>query len=183
MLDEAEVSEEDTREALRRPNDFGYMGDNDQMFVTWALGPVIRHRDSDCLQESNAAALEKHLESDPTLADDWTITGCGHWAVGWVDHLSYRAVEADGKTATRIARVLRAWFAALDDYPIADEDDFSRREQEEADRVWQDCYSPVERIEYIRRHRSQFEFHDWLDLLGCVRGKYFAGYASDLLLS
>lgn len=38
-----------------------------------------------------------------------------------------------------------------------------------------------ERVEYIRKHRSQFEFRDFADMLGCVRGKYFAGYASELI--
>lgn len=182
-LEEAEVSEADARKALQRPPNFAYFESRGrpEMFETWALGPVIRHRESDCLQESNADALLKHLQSDPSLADDWTLTSCDHWAVGWVEHLSYRAVEADEKTATRIARVLRAWFDKLDDYPIADEDDFSEREMEEANRVWKDCYSDAERIKYIRRHRSQFEFRDMRDLIGCVRGRYFAGYASELL--
>lgn len=30
-------------------------------------------------------------------------------------------------------------------------------------------------------HREQFEFYTFAELLGCVRGKFFAGYASELL--
>lgn len=121
-----EVTEDDVRKALKAPRDFGSHGDDD-LFVTWSLGPLMRHRDSSLLDESNADALIKHLESDPTLADDWCVKRCSHWAVGWVDHLSFRAVEADG-APTRIFRVLMEWNALLSNYPVADDEDFSRRE-------------------------------------------------------
>jgi hypothetical protein len=48
-----------------------------------------------------------------------------------VDHISFRVVEADGATPTRIARVLCEWFRKLrEDYPVADEMDYSDREQD-----------------------------------------------------
>ena len=37
------------------------------------------------------------------------------------------------------------------------------------------------RINYIRENRSQFEFYNFEDLMCCVRGEYFAGYANELL--
>ena len=52
---------------------------------------------------------------------------------------------------------------------------------EEANRVWTDCYDDTERVKYIRDNRSEFEFRDFADLMGCARGTYFAGYASELL--
>ena len=60
-------------------------------------------------------------------------------------------------------------------------DCLSKVEEEEAARVWRDCYRESERIKYIRAHRSQFDFRGLADLMGCVRGKFFAGYASELL--
>jgi hypothetical protein len=33
----------------------------------------------------------------------------------------------------------------------------------------------------MREHRSQFDARSFADLLGCARGKYFLGYASELL--
>jgi hypothetical protein len=56
-------------------------------------------------------------------------------------------------------------------------------ESEEANRVWKDCYSAAERVAYIRERPDQFDgnFQSFADLLACVRGKYFAGYASELL--
>lgn len=64
---------------------------------------------------------------------------------------------------------------------VLDEEDYSAREHESANQLWLDCYSPSKRIEYIRKHRNQFNFAAFSDLLKCVRGEYFAGYASELL--
>jgi hypothetical protein len=181
-LDENDVtiSPEEIEKALRQPDNFGWFGDND-MFVTWALGPVIEHRDSDVLDRANAKALRNYLAEFPEIEGDWKITSCNHWAVGHVDHLSYRVVDGDGKP-TRIARIVKAWFEYLRDvHPVADEDLLSETENEEANRVWAECYSPEERIKYIRRYRSQFDFNNLSDMIGCVRGKYFAGYASELV--
>lgn len=131
-LSHVDISADDIAEALRRPSDFGYSGDRDEMFSTWSLGPIIETCDSSLLDQANAQALKQHLEEDwPELADDWEIVGCNHWAVRWVDHLSFRAVEADG-TPTTIFRVLTAWNNALSDYPVADDDLFSRLEHEAA---------------------------------------------------
>ena len=116
-------------EALARPRDFGYMGGNPEMFHTWSLGPVILTRDSRLLDQSNARVLKKRLEESPEWADDYTIASAGHWAVGWVEHLSYRVVDSDGKP-TAIAKFLKAWDKALRDYPIADESDYSELESE-----------------------------------------------------
>jgi hypothetical protein len=124
------ISEGEIEEALKEQANFGYSGDRD-LFGTWALGPIIRTRDSDLLEESNANALIRHLEGDPTLVEDWEVTGANHWAVGWVDHLSFRAIDENG-AATRIFRVLKDWFRRLDEYPIADDDDFALREYEAA---------------------------------------------------
>lgn len=118
------------REALRLPDNFGSIDDRFRHCGpdrTWALGPVILTRDSGLRDQSNSAAVRRMLESDPTLADDWTITGANHWACGWVEHLSFRVVDPDG-TPSRVARVIKGFYDALSDYPIADESDYSERE-------------------------------------------------------
>lgn len=51
----------------------------------------------------------------------------------------------------------------------------------EANAVWRDCYQLKERVEYVRKHRGQFDFRSFSDMLSCLRGNYFAGYASELL--
>lgn len=114
-------------DALKRPRDFGYWGGNDQIFKTWSIGPVIRTRDSDILQESNADALERALEEAFPHSADYRVERFNHWAVGWVEHLSFRAVTKNG-TPTSIFAWILGWQDALDNYPVADEEDFSRRE-------------------------------------------------------
>ena len=121
-----------TTTLLRRPADFGFH-DSDHPACSdprhWTLGPVFRTRDSGLLEQSNAAALLAHLEERPDLSDEWRETRAGHWAVGWVEHLSFRVLGDDGEE-TVIYRLICDWFDALSDYPIADEEDFSRREEE-----------------------------------------------------
>jgi len=137
---------------------------------------VGQSRDSDCLEESNFACMLRELggESDIVI-----VVRESHWAVGWVEWI---AIEADGTDESDKALAIADKIKGdLKDYLIIDENDLSEREQAAADQTWQNCYSWQERIKYIRSHRSQFEFHDYADMLGCIRGKYFAGYASELL--
>jgi len=133
---------------------------------------VGQSRDSDALERSNFVCMLLALGGE---SETVTVVRESHWAVGWVEWI---AIHQDDAKALQIADEVQA---ALADYPVINEDHWSTLEQEDADLTWQNCYDPAGRIEYIRRNRSQFEFHDFSDLLGCVRGKYFAGYASELL--
>lgn len=137
----------------------------------WLLAPVSRTRDSNCLAESNFAAALEALGGE---SDDVEVHRFGHWGPGWFEIILVRP----GSPAEGIGAELER---QLEDYPVLAEEDFSEREMEEANRVWSDCYNVRERVSYIRANRRQFEFHDLADMLGCVRGNYFAGYASELL--
>lgn len=152
-----------------------YMGET---YPDWYVA-AFRHRDSDILAESNWEVTVQRLSRLDRARKDIPHTvqviRTGHWAVGWAESLLIHGSNPD---ALRAADDIRD---SLNGYSVLDEDDFGRREDEEAQRVWKDCYSPQERIDYIREHRSQFEFHGFLDMLGCVRGEYFAGYASELI--
>lgn len=139
--------------------------------ATYSSG-VGQSRDSDALERSNFACM---LEAVGGESDTVTVVRESHWAVGWVEWI---AIHQDDEKALQIADEVQAGLA---DYPVINEDHWSELEQEDANETWANCYSPQERIDYIRQHRSQFEFHDMTDMLGCVRGKYFAGYASELL--
>lgn len=129
-------------------------------------------RDSDALERSNFFCMLKVLGGE---TDSVIVIRESHWLVGWVEWI---AIHQDDEKALEIADRTQADLA---DYPVISEDHWSTLEQEDADLTWTNCYSPRERIEYIRKHRSQFEFRDLPDLIGCVRGKYFAGYANELL--
>lgn len=144
-----------------------YAGDT---FYDYYVGPG-QHRDSDVLVRSNFASILRDLggESDTVL-----VIRAGHWAVGWVEFI---AIHKDDDTALELADEIAG---ALEDYPVHDEEHFSELEAEEALQVWQQCYSNEERIAYIRKYRDQFE-GDYADLIANARGRWFSGYASELL--
>jgi hypothetical protein len=129
-------------------------------------------RDSDVLERAN---FEEAWSRISEVAENAQVVRENHWAVGWVEWI---AINADDDKALRVADALRARY---EQYPILNEDQFSEVERQEADRTWAYCYSVSERIDYIRKHRSQFEFHDLADMLNCVRGKFFSGYAGELV--
>ena len=129
-------------------------------------------RDSDALERSNFTCMLKAIGGE---SDTVCVVRESHWAVGWVEWI---AIHQDDGAALATADEIQS---GLENYPVVDENHWSDVEQEEARLAWASCYTPLERVAYIREHRSQFEFYDMRDLRGCVRGEYFAGYASDLL--
>lgn len=151
--------------------DAAYFGDRPD----WIIAASI-HRDSSDLEQSNFAVMEARLLAEPGVDGNQIRTErSSHWAVGWVDYL---IIDPACSAAIALVEKLRG---QLNDYPVLDERDFSEREMESANRVWRDCYPPSDRVRYVRRHRGQFEFRGFADMLGCLRGKYFAGYASEIL--
>jgi hypothetical protein len=129
-----EVTPELIAEALARPSDFGWSG-RPEMFKTWSLGPALQNRDSGLLDQSNAAALIEFLLSDPSLVGEYKVVRSAHWAVGWVEQLSFHAIEKPKKgqkpVPTRIFAIIAEWFDYLKtDYPVADDEDYSQRESE-----------------------------------------------------
>jgi hypothetical protein len=160
------------REVAASPSAFdsysNYMGDIPE--PVWRC-VLTRSRDSDCLAESNFRVALRELGGE---SEDVQIFRFGHWACGWWEAL---AVREDGDSYDKA----RELFVSLQDYPVLCEEDFSIHETEEADRVWQSCYRTKDRIDYIRGHRSQFDFYSWRDIRACVRGDYFGGYPSEIL--
>ncbi len=89
----------------------------------WRVLPVSRTRDSDPAEDSNFTAALELLGGE---GDHVEVHRFGHWGPGWieiilVDPEDDRAIEAAGEIACR-----------LEDYPLLDEDDCSRREYEAA---------------------------------------------------
>lgn len=137
---------------------------------------VGQSRDSDALERSNFECMLTAIGGE---SDVVTVVRESHWAVGWIEWI---AIEADGSPESDAALQTADEIAErLENYPVINDEHLSEEEQNEANDIWRECYSPFERIEYIRENRSQFEFHDFADMLGCVRGRYFIGYASELL--
>jgi hypothetical protein len=160
-----------------RPTAFDQAGaflDDDRQY--WLVGPCSVTRDSGPFEESNWESMLSLLRDlgDDAALEDWEIHRFGHWGPGWFEIVIARPDSV-------AARLLADLECALADYPVIDDTDLSEREQEEADRVWRDCYNVRERINYIAEYRSQFDFRSFSDMLSCVRGNYFAGYASELI--
>ena len=87
------------------------------------------HRDSGLLDQSNAVVIERCLEpfsagDDPDVTDEHHR----HWAVGWIDGFAIRVVR-DGQV-TSAFRAYHELATQLADYPVLDEEDYSRREYE-----------------------------------------------------
>ncbi len=137
----------------------------------WLVLPCSRNRDSGPLDESNFACTLKSLGGE---CDDVQVHRFGHWACGWFEIIIVRPDSAAATEAEEIE-------TALSDYPVLDDSDYSEREQAAANETWQNCYNTTQRIEYMRDNASQFEFRSFADMLGCARGNYFAGYASELI--
>lgn len=106
-------------------------------------------RGSSALDESNfeciKAALEKAATESgkPESIYTWTAS---HWACGWIEYLM---VKPDAPQA-----VLDTAAEALEDlaqYPVYNEDDFTRREEETAAEVWA-ILSVRERAEMIQKY-------------------------------
>lgn len=129
-----DITEREVAEALRCPPDFALGRDTphyEELFTTWSLGPCVLTRDAGLRARSNYAALLHHLRSDPSLRGEWALVQCDHWGGGWVKHLAFHAVDAGG-APTRVFRVLRRWFDALAEHPVADEEDYASRQREAA---------------------------------------------------
>lgn len=137
---------------------------------------VGQSRDSDALERSNFEMTVKALGGESDIV---TTVRESHWAVGWIEWI---AIEADGSLESDKALKEADEIAdALADYPVLDDCHFSQLEDEEANETWRNCFDAHERIAYIRKNRSQFDFTTFADLMQYVRGEYFCGYASELL--
>lgn len=138
----------------------------------WLVAPCGTNRDADALTRSNFRCCLKALGGESETVQ---VHRFGHWGPGWFEII---LIDPANSEAVKAAEEMEN---SLADYPVLDESDYSQEETEEANEVWQNCYQEKERIDYIGKHRSQFDFRDFADLIGCVRGKYFAGYACELL--
>lgn len=97
----------------------------------WAI-VYTNNRDSGILDESNAAqisaAMEPFINRGTVRAEHHD-----HWACGWIDGFAIKVYA--GKTGEKITKAFRTYCelrAQLEDYPVLDEEDFSRREYESA---------------------------------------------------
>ena len=87
------------------------------------------HRDSTLLDQSNASVIAETLEpftdgDDPDVVPEHH----SHWAVGWIDGYAIRVFRNGGITSA--FRKYHEIAVRLANYPVLDEEDYSRRELE-----------------------------------------------------
>jgi hypothetical protein len=90
----------------------------------WAIF-YTHSRDSGLLDQSNSEAIERELT--PFIKKgDVVVEHHNHWATGWIDGFSIRVYRC-----LKITKAFRAYHELaqrLTDYPILDDEDYSRRE-------------------------------------------------------
>jgi hypothetical protein len=91
---------------------------------------LTQNRDSDCLARSNFSSALKELGGE---CENVVVHRFGHWACGWWEALAVK----QGTDEHRIAMQIES---RVENYPVVDEDDYSRLELEEANEVWRNCY-------------------------------------------
>jgi hypothetical protein len=88
---------------------------------------VSTYRDANLLAESNWEVISADmLQRFPKSV---VVDHCKHWAYGWMDHLTVRMIDSRNRL-TMAGIAILDWQDKLDNYPIASEDDYSRREFE-----------------------------------------------------
>lgn len=105
---------------------------------------VGQTRDSDCLEQSNFAAMLRDLGGE---SDTVQVVRESHWAVGWIEWIAIHQTDEER------LRIADENLRRLEAYPILDEDDHSSREWEAAAELWENCYRPRDRAHYLRSRR------------------------------
>ena len=114
-------------ERWTRPSSFAAWDDGWQ-YSRAAFVLLGRNRDSDILTESNFHCALRELGGE---SDTVKIVRESHWACGWIEWIAIHESDAAAlETADSIV-------AALSDYPVLCDDDFSEREWNAAQEYWE----------------------------------------------
>ena len=111
-----------------------------------------RNRDSSILENSNYELILDELttfaEQFDHLRDDGEAFAYDfrtkHWGCGWIEYIIIRQ-----DAPTQIIELAESIDAALSDYPVYSDDDYSERQWKEMYRYWNDI-SIRERIEWLK---------------------------------
>lgn len=93
----------------------------------WAVVYVC-NRDSGLIDQSNASVVEQEMAQ---FEDDVIAQRHSHWACGWVDGYVIRVYRPGGSITDAFRRYCELR-ERMEDYPLLDEEDYSRREYEAA---------------------------------------------------
>lgn len=96
----------------------------------WYVLNFIHSRDSDMIHESNWASILDTLQPDKTAGIE--KHSFNHWGCGWFEII---LIHPWNKKKIEAANDIEY---SLENYPVLDEDDLSKREMEDQDRAWRD---------------------------------------------
>lgn len=108
----------------------------------WVVAPVMQTRDSEALARANFAATLTALGGESETIE---VHRFGHWGPGW-----FEIIIIDPADSARVA-IAEDIESGLADYPVVDEELFSRLEDEDCAATWEHCYDAAERVAYLRR--------------------------------
>lgn len=116
------------KDALTKPEDFGYWGPKD-MFVTWGFCGIDKTRDSSVMDISNFETITKKLMSE--YPNDFRIEKYNHWACGSIERFVCRILkeetEISDSNITSAFKKVMSHLDNLSDCPVYDEDDYYNR--------------------------------------------------------
>lgn len=95
----------------------------------WYVAPVIKTRDACLLDESNWDTACKMLKADETKGCE--IHNFGHWACGWYDLILIHPLRKD------LIAIAEDIERSLSGYPVLSDDDYSQREHDYLDELWE----------------------------------------------
>lgn len=90
----------------------------------WYATPFMRTRDSDALEESNYQVIRADLIRVALDGGNVEDHHLGHWGCGWSEQLYIR------KDDPKLLLAVQEWINALSDYGVADDEHYSRIEDE-----------------------------------------------------
>ena len=110
----------------------------------WLVLPVCQTRDSGELEASNFAAALKIMGDESETVE---VHRFGHWGPGWIEIILAHPSRAADVDAIQ---------ESLENYPVLDDEDFSRREWESYESQWADYGAR----DFTRHLQKEMEFSD-----------------------
>lgn len=126
-------------ERWSRP-DYWFAMDDGWQYSSKCFVFLSRHRDSCLIDQSNFACALQALGGESATVKVVTES---HWAVGWIEWIAIH--EGDAKALQEADSIM----AALADYPLLDEDNYSELEHNAVAEYWESC-GISERIDLCR---------------------------------
>ena len=97
----------------------------------WLVAPVSQTRDSEALSRANFQATLEALGGE---SDTVQVHRFGHWGPGW-----FEIIIIDPTDSARV-KIAEGIESGLADYPVVDDELFSRLEDEDCAATWENWY-------------------------------------------